>query len=148
MHARDIAMPVRATRMAEPAVTALRHMLDSGLPGLVIETGSTFVVVPASQVLRVVVPRYVLDDAALGRVWDEASADSLAGRLADKRVADLLAMLDRDEDAPRHVVTGAANLVELAAVMAAAHVPLVAVVERGRLLGVVTATTVIERILR
>ncbi len=77
--------------------------------------------VPASQVLRVALPRYVLDDPALGRVWDEASADRLVDRVAALRVSDLLAAQERHGQ--RHWVDGDATLVEVAAVMAAGHVP-------------------------
>ncbi len=144
--------PMDARALAEPATTvhpsddlgaALRTLAVSGLPGLVVQTGGTFVVVPTSQVLRGVLPRYVLDDPALGRVWDEDSADGLATRLAGKRVDDLIAALD---DAS-HVVDADATVVEIAAVMAASRVPLIAVVDANKLLGVVTANRLIQHLL-
>lgn len=143
VHARELAQAAPVVKLDDEAVRALGTLADSGLPGLVIETDGSFIVVPASQVLRVALPRYVLDDAALARVWDEASADGLARRLVGRRVADLVAVLERDDDEPSHTVDGDANLVEIAAVMAAAHVPLVAVVDNDRLLGVVTVNNLI-----
>jgi len=126
----------------------MRRLGASGLPGLVVRTGKSFVVVPGSQVLRVALPRYVLDDSALGRVWDEASADKLAERLAGLCVSDLLAALDTDDDAPQAIVDGDATAVEVAAVMAVAHLPLVVVVEDGALVGVVTASRLIAHLSR
>ena len=79
---------------ADPALDALRVLTTAGLPGVVVRDGATFAVIPASQVLRVLLPQYVLDDPSLGRVWDEASADALVARLVDRRVTDLVAALD------------------------------------------------------
>jgi hypothetical protein len=70
-------------------------------------------------VLRVVLPQYVLDDPSLGRAWDEASADALAGRLEGRRVADLVSALGLSRNLPEPVVDGDSTLVEIAEVMAA-----------------------------
>ncbi|MDQ1250551.1 MAG: hypothetical protein QG597_4930 [Actinomycetota bacterium] len=147
MDARSLARPAPIARPDDEVSTSLAAMVAAGLPGLVVQVGADFVVVPASQVLRVALPRYVLDDAALGRVWDEASADAIARRLAGRRVRDLIAALDRNDDGPSHAVAVDATVVELAAVMASAHVPLVAVTEHGRLLGVVTVNDLLGRLL-
>lgn len=125
----------------------MRRMLASGLPGLVVEASGSFLVVPMSQVLRVVLPRYVLDDPALGRVWDEGSADALASRLTGRHVGDLIAALDVNDDGPSHAIDADATVVEIAAVMAAAQVPLVAVVDRGVFVGVVTVSRLIRHLL-
>ena len=148
MHARELAQTVAVVDAADDVTTAMRLVGSSGLPGLVIAAGGSFVVVPASQVLRVALPRYLLDDPALARVWDEASADRLAERLTGLRVADLLAALETGSDGPAAVVDGDATAVEVAAVMAAAHVPLVAVVDDGVLVGAVTAVSLIAHLSR
>ena len=147
MDARQLVRRTPVVRPADALAPALAAMLAADLPGLVVHLDRGFLVIPASQALRAVLPRYVLDDAALGRVWDEASADVLMQRLAGKQVADLVAAIDRDRDGPDHVVEADATVVELAAVMAAAHLPLVAVVEDGRLLGVVTVDDLLGRLL-
>lgn len=126
---------------------ALRILVSAGLPGIVVHDESGFLVIPASQVLRVALPRYVRDDPSLARVWDEASADALSSRLAALTVADLVRALDRPERAPDTAVDGDATVVEIAAVMSAAHVPLVAVVDGGRFLGVVTVNGLVDRLL-
>ncbi|MGY4642871.1 CBS domain-containing protein [Cellulomonas sp. URHB0016] len=146
MHARDLARHVDVLVPSDPLTAAFQRIESSSLPGLVVRTRDGFVVVPASQVLRVALPRYVLDDPALGRVWDESSADAVAARLASLQVSDLLAAQERP--GRPHGVDGDATLVEIAAVMAAAHVPLVVVVEDDALLGVVTAHQLIGHLAR
>ena len=132
---------------ADSASDALRLLITGDLPGVVVRDGETYVVVPASQVLRVALPQYVLDDPSLGRVWDEASADDLVARLKGKRVSDLVAALDLDDDVPEPAVDGDATAVEIAAVMTSAHVPLVAVVDGGHFVGVVTVNGLVGRLL-
>lgn len=146
MRARDLLRPAVVVAPDDDAVDALRRMAADGGPGLVVRSAGRPVVVPASQVLRVALPRYVLDDPSLGRVWDEGSADRLADGLAGRTVADLLRALDDDDEPVSAVVDPDATLVEIAAVMAEAHTPLVAVVEGADLLGVVTAAQVLKRL--
>ncbi len=147
MRARDMAESAPFVRSNDEAMSALRILTTAGLPGVVVRDGTSFVVIPASQVLRVLLPQYVLDDPSLGRVWDEASADALAVRLEGKRVADLVSALGLSNDRPEPVVDGDCTLVEVAAVMAAARVPLVAVVEAGHYIGVVTVSHLVGRLL-
>ena len=145
MEARDLVHEVSVLSPSDDAVAALEALVSSGMPGLVVQVDDSFTTIPAAQALRVVLPEYVLDDHALGRVWDEATADELGARLAGRRVSDLLELLERDEW-PQPIVAADATLVEIASVMAFAHVPLVAVLENGRLLGVVTVHDVISRL--
>ena len=122
-------------------------LTTAGLPGVVVRDGHQFVVIPASQVLRVILPQYVLDDPSLGRVWDEASADALAGRLEGRPVSDMVGALGLRKDLPEPAVDGDATLVEVAALMAAARVPLVAVVDGGHFVGVVTVNALVGRLI-
>ena len=147
MRARNLAEEAPYVRSDAAAIDALRALTSAGLPGVVVRDGDGFVVIPASQVLRVLLPQYVLDDPSLGRVWDEASADGLAARLSDRRVADLVKALGLTDDLPEPVVEGDATLVEVAAVMAAARVPMVAVVEDGHFVGVVTVNRLVARLI-
>lgn len=148
MLARDLAIIAPVLRPEEPAIAALQLLTTSGLPGVVIHDGRTYTVVPASQVLRIVLPQYVLDDPSLGRVWDEASADTVADRLAGRHISDLLDAIVRDEDWPEPAVSGDATVVEIAATMASAHAPLVAVVEHGRYAGMVSVLSLVAHLLR
>ena len=100
-------------------------------------------VLPGSQVLRFVIPGYVQDDPMLARVYDERHADLLTGKLAGTPVRALL----RAERTEPPVVDGKATAVEIAAVMARLRSPLVAVVDGGRFVGVVTVGRLLERML-
>ncbi len=128
-------------RPGDSAADALRVLTTAGLPGIVVRDGAAFVVIPASQVLRVALPQYVLDDPSLGRVWDEESADRIAAHLSGRTVATLVDSLGLSDERPEPAVDADATLVEIAAVMAAARVPLVAVVDEGHFVGVVTVNS-------
>jgi CBS domain-containing protein len=143
MRARDLARSAVVVEQSEDALTVLRRLARSGQPGLVVLAPGGPVVVPAARVLRVALPAYVLDDPSLGRVWDEASADRLAGVLAGRHVADLLGPLD-GVAFPRAVVEPDATLVEIVDVMAEEDSPLVAVMDGSELVGVVTAAQVLD----
>jgi hypothetical protein len=45
---------------------------------------------PGTQVLCLLIPQYVQDDATLARVIDDRASDRLLGELAGKKVGDLL----------------------------------------------------------
>jgi len=101
-------------------------------------------VLPGSQVLRFVIPNYVQEDLSLARVYDEKQADKLCGTLAGKRVRELLPR--KGEDLP--IVDPDATVMEIAAVMARMHSPVVAVAEkRGPLIGVVTVAELLQTLL-
>lgn len=128
------------------AADAARLIGERRLPGLVVldQDGLPHSVLPGSQVLRFVIPSYVQDDPMLARVYDERHADALTGKLAGVPVRTLL----RAERTEPPVVDGKSTVVEIAAVMARLHSPLVAVVEHGRFLGVVTVSALLARMTR
>ncbi len=147
MRTRDLAVPEGVVSVDEPLIDAARRMVDDALAGLVIvsSTGKPLAVLPASQVLGLVVPGYVKDDPALAAVVDEASADRLAERLVglpvqhvlDDARPDLLATIDDD-----------ATLLEAAAVMARKHTPVLVVVDdAGQAIGTLSARDVLGRLL-
>jgi len=145
MHARDLALPFPAVGLDSDALEAAQLMAERKLPGIVVchGDGSPHTILPGSQVLRFVIPRYVQDDEALARVIDEQTADEMFGGLAGKKVRDLLPK----EEYELPVAKGEDTVMEVAALMARAHSPLVAVVEDGRLLGCVTVARLLERYL-
>ncbi|MDQ3052291.1 MAG: CBS domain-containing protein [Actinomycetota bacterium] len=145
MHARDLALPFPAVGLDSDALEAAQLMAERKLPGIVVchGDGSPHTILPGSQVLRFVIPRYVQDDEALARVIDEQTADEMFAELAGKKVRDLLPK----EEYELPVAKGEDTVMEVAALMARAHSPLVAVVEDGRLLGCVTVARLLERYL-
>ena len=148
MRARDLAQDLPTVRSEDPALTAARLIADRRLPGIAVVDayGRPVAVLPASQVLRVVVPGYVQEDPPLARVVDEAGAERLCLQsLAGERVGDLL-------PAGRHrvelaAVDGDATVLECAAVMARLRSPLLVVVEHGKVRGLLTASHLLEVLL-
>lgn len=145
MHARDLVVEFPAVGLDSDALEAAQLMADRKLPGIVVcrDDGSPHAILPGSQVLRFVIPRYVQDDDALARVIDEQAADEMFAGLAGRKVRDLLPT----EGYELPVVNGEDTVMEVAALMARAHSPLVAVVEEGRLLGCITVAQLLERYL-
>lgn len=106
--------------------------------------GAVVALLPASQVMRLFVPKYVRDDPVLARVWDERHADRLAAELDSTTVSDAL----NDELPPPPVLEPDDTLIEAAVAMARFRTPLIPVVSEGRVLGVVTAQGVLAAVLR
>jgi CBS domain-containing protein len=145
VRARDLVTRYPVVWLDTPAIEAARLLAREGLPGLVVldEHEQPRTVLPGTQVLRLGVPPYIQDDPALARVVDEASADVFLRELGDRTVAQCL-----PED-PRElaVVTPAATVLEIAALMARTRTPLVAVVDPQQgLLGVITLAALMDRI--
>ncbi|MFG2637981.1 CBS domain-containing protein [Streptomyces sp. NPDC048362] len=149
MRARDLAVEYETVSVGTDAVTAARLMAEHRLPALLVvdEEGAPKAVLPASQMIKILVPPYVIDDPALAAVVDERHADRLCRALEGRTVRDCLS---GSVPAPP-VADPDATALEVAALMAQARSPLVAVVEEGRagkrLLGVVTASHLLERLL-
>ncbi|WP_427008686.1 hypothetical protein [Pseudarthrobacter sp. H2] len=118
MRAVDLGVPLPVVRRETTAVEAGRLIADSGLVGLVIanKLGVPTAIVSAVDVLRLMVPGYLLDDVSLAAVFDEAGAGELWEHLADRSVGDLL---DDQGVAVRKIlaIESDATLVEIAARM-------------------------------
>ena len=146
MIARDLAVPYPSIGMEDDALDAVRLMADERLPGIVVcePDGRPTRILPGSQVLRFVIPRYVQDDAALARVIGERAAERLLGQLSGRKVRELLA---EPPDVELAVANPDDTVLELAALMARTHSPLVAVVEDGLLVGCVTLPRLLDVLL-
>ena len=141
--------------MAEPfpvvgvdsgALEAATLLAKNRLPGLIVtdEKGKPHAVLPASQVVRFLVPSYVQDDPSLARVIDEPDADRVADKLAGVTVRKLL-----PARAPELAVVQADDtLLEVAALMARLRSPLVVVMDDAQILGAITASRLLELALR
>ncbi|MEV4680548.1 CBS domain-containing protein [Streptomyces kurssanovii] len=141
MRARDLAEAYPFVTTDDGAMDAARMLAERSLPALLVldADGHPYAIVPGSQLVRQLVPHYVLDDPRLAAVVDERP---------DTDVTERLAGLTAAEWAPRSafpppVVGPDARPMEVAALMARTRSPLVAVIERDadgvRLLGTVTA---------
>jgi CBS domain-containing protein len=142
MHAEDIAEDFPVVSIDSGALDAARLLAEHRLPGIVVtdSAGKPYAVLPASQVVRFIVPRYVQDDPSLAGVLNDSAADRAAEKLGGKTVRDVL---------PEHLVdVPAANaddtIIEVAALMVRLRSPLIAVMKNGKLHGVITASRLLS----
>lgn len=151
MRARDLAEPYVSASKDTDAIEAVRLSVEQNLPGLMVmdSVGQPYTALPVCEVLRTLLPGYVQEDRGLAEVIDERHADHLCRALRGCTVADCLPV-------ERPLLPAAApdwTAVEIAELMARSRSPLIAVVARsdedpGRLLGVVTAARLLERLLQ
>ena len=142
MHAEDMAEEFPVITVDTNALDAARILAEHRLPGILVtdKSGKPYAVLPASQVVRFIVPRYVQDDPALAAVLNDSAADRAAEKLDGKTVRDVL---------PEHLMdVPAANaddtIIEVAALMVRLRSPLIAVLKNGRLHGVITASRLLS----
>lgn len=148
MKARNLAENLPTVQPDEPAWNAARLIATHRLPGIAVvdADGHPVAVLPAAHVLRSVVPRYIQDDPSLARVFDETSADRLcADGLTGKTVRDLLP--ERRHRVELADVDGDATIVECAAEMARLGSSVLVVVDDGQVLGLLTASHLLEVLL-
>jgi CBS domain-containing protein len=121
---------------------AVEMLAARRLPGLIVTAadGSPYTVLPASQVVRFLVPSYVQDDPSLARVIDESLADRVADKLTGATVRKLLP----SEPTELPVVNHDDTILEIAAIMARLRSPLVAVVKDREIIGAITASRLLE----
>ncbi|GAA2637221.1 CBS domain-containing protein [Actinomadura fulvescens] len=150
MRAHQLAVDYPTVTLDSSALVAARLLAEHRLPGLIVvdDDRRPVAILPGSQLLRFMIPRYVQDDPALARVYDEAHADKLCGKLADKTVADLL---PTETKAPP-IVDNHATAIEIATLMANTRSPVVAVSGHPQrtdapMIGVVTVAQLLTRLL-
>jgi CBS domain-containing protein len=138
MRAADIDEEFPVVDIDSSALDAARMLAEHRLPGLVVVTadGQLYAVLPASQVVRFIVPRYVQDDPLLARVLAESMADRAAETLGGKTIRELLPQ--RQRTLP--TVDADDTIIEVATIMGRLRSPLIAVMQQGRLHGVITTS--------
>jgi CBS domain-containing protein len=121
---------------------AARSLAEHRLPGLVVmdSDGCPHSILPASQVVRFLVPAYVQDDPSLAGVLSESMADRMADKLRGKAVRALVP----NEPPELAVVREDDTIIEVAAVMARLQCPLAAVMNGQSFIGVITASRLLE----
>ncbi len=149
MLARDLAEPYPTVRLSTAATDAALLLAERKLPGLIVvdDHDHPVAILPGSQLLRRIIPAYVREDPALARVMDEKSSDRLCDAIADRTVQDILPR----EKSVLPVVLADDTGIEIAAIMAKARSPIVAVVADGSptatLIGAVSAAHLLEMLL-
>jgi predicted transcriptional regulator len=121
---------------------AVTQLAEQRLPGLVVTdpAGKPLSILPTAQVVRILVPSYVQDDPSLAGVLSESMADRVADKLRGKKVQALI-----PDDAPElAVVNDDDTIVEVAAVMARLRCPLAAVMRGKEMVGVITASRLLQ----
>lgn len=148
MRARDLVEEYPIAQLDDDALTAVSAMAQQRRPGLVVmgEAGAAPLVLPGSQVLRFLVPGYVQDDPSLARVFDEQDAsEACLNRLVGCTVRELLPAPEKRAETA--VVPGSATVLECAALMARLRSPLLVVEDGDTILGVVTTSRLLDRLL-
>jgi CBS domain-containing protein len=150
VRARQLAVDFPTVTPDTSALESARLLAEHLLPGLIVvdDKRHPVAVLPGSQLMRFVIPRYVQDDPNLARVYDELHADQLCAKLAGKRVADVLP----EDHRPPPVVDADATAMEIATLMANTRSPLVAVAEdaddtEAPLIGVITVQRLLDQFL-
>ncbi|MEV0284822.1 CBS domain-containing protein [Kribbella sp. NPDC050820] len=142
MHGKQMAEEYPVIGLDDDARRAVELLASRRLPGLIVtgEDGSPYAVLPASQVVKFLVPTYVQDDPALARVIEESLADQVADKLSGVTVRKLLPAEPTEVPVVNHDDT----ILEVAAIMARLRCPLVAVMKDKEILGAVTASRLLE----
>lgn len=145
MKARDLAAVFPTVRLTTPAIDAARLLAGADLPGLIVvdDDGRPLTILAGTEVLRMAVPGYVVEDPALAGVVDEAAADVFLRALDERAVAECLPREHRELP----MVGPDATVLEIAALMARTHTPVVAVVDPAEgMLGAITLDALMDRL--
>jgi CBS domain-containing protein len=145
MRARDLAVPYPVLPADAPAAEAARLLAQQEVDAVFVERqGQLQGVVSDIGLLVRLLPGYVIEDPTLAQVMEEGATDLLWRRLEGRRVEELL---PRAASGEVRQVDGDATLMEVAAVMAGARAPMVAVRQGGRLIGGITSSALLTRLL-
>jgi CBS domain-containing protein len=145
MRARDLASPFPILLLDADAAEVAR-LLAAEEVGVVFLTGAEGRLrgaVTDASLLWFLLPRYLDTDPALAGVLEEAAADVLRDRLAGRGAGDLLATAHTDIER----VDGDANLIEVAEVLVRRRAPVVSVWDGDRLVGGITTSALLRRLL-
>jgi CBS domain-containing protein len=142
VHAEQMAEDFPVVDLDSDAWEAARLLAERRLPGLVVtdRDGHPQAILPASQVVRFLVPSYVQDDPSLAGVLNESMADRVADKLGGRTVRELIS-----QESPEPAVVKADDtIIEVAATMARLRCPLAAVMSGNDLIGVITASRLLQ----
>ena len=145
MRARDLAVPYPLLPADAPAAEAARLLAEEEVDAVFVERhGQLQGVVSDIGLLVRLLPGYIIEDPKLAQVMEEGATDLLWRRLEGHTAGELLAK--KGSEVPQ--VDGDATLMEVAAVMAGARAPMVAVREGDQLIGGITSSALLTRLLQ
>ena len=146
MRAEDLEEKFPIVPIDSDAIDAARKIAEHNLPGLLVTdtAGKPYAVLPAFAILRFILPRYVQDDLTLAGVLGDPTPDQAVRNLAGKTVGDVLPDYLRDMPS----VDARDTITKVAAEMARARSPLIAVTKDGKLHGVITASRLLAAALK
>src|SRR6202044_4245955 len=93
VRAEDLDEKFPVVKIDSNALDAVRLLAEHRLNGLVVVTDTSetpYAVLPASQVVRFIVPPYVQEDPGLAAVLTESMADHAAEKLKGRTIRDML----------------------------------------------------------
>lgn len=145
MRAGELARPYPLISLSASAGEAGRMLAQEDIDVLLVKDGDGVPVGALHDIglLTAMLPHYLVEDRALARVLGEGDSDDLWSRLEGKTVQDLLTA----NPAPLPTVEHDATLIQVAAQMCATGAALVAVVEGARIVGGVTTSALLTRLL-
>lgn len=119
----DLAIPLPMVDRTTSVVVAAQIIARDSRVSIVVadRSGHPVAAISAVDVLRGLVPGYVLDDVSLAAVFDEKGADEVWADVPDRTIGDLL---DDDESRALNIleVDADTTLLDVAAQMASRHV--------------------------
>jgi CBS domain-containing protein len=126
--ASDIQIEIPLVQRSTSALVAARLIAKKHLAGLVVtdEVGAPVAIVSSSDVLRLMIPSYVMDDVALASVFDEQGAEEMWSHVNDHTIGELFENRAVNVRDVLHVPHDA-TLVEVAAKMVDSHVQIAVV---------------------
>ena len=145
MRAEDLDEQFPIVDVDSDALEAARMIAEHGLPGVIVVDAyrKPHAVLLASEVLHLILPRYVQDNVMLAGVMGDALADH-AQSLAGKTVGEVV------PKPPRRIpsVDARDGVIKVAAEIAQLRCPLIAVTKNGTLHGVITASRLLAAALK
>ncbi len=148
MRAESLAEQIPVVTRATTGAEAARIIGEFRLNGLVVadDHGVPIAVIPGSQVLGLVLPQYLRDDATLAHVFDEVGADELCAKLNSTTVGALIDSQRLTASAPP-AVRPEDTIIEVASAMASQRIPLLIVIDdAGGYLGAITLSRAVAAV--
>ncbi|WP_293004416.1 CBS domain-containing protein [Mycobacterium sp.] len=145
MRAEDLDEQFPIVDVGSDALDAARMIAEHHLPGLIVTDASQkpYAVLLASEVLHLILPRYVQDDLMLAGVMGDALGD-YAQNLAGKTVGEVVSTPPKKLPS----VDARDGVIKVAAELARLRCPLIAVTKNGKLHGVITASRLLAAALK